>query len=85
LFHERIDVLLEWKVHANSDRPIALGSVGRDRSLVGRLHEPWTAAGDDVAVHLGEGCGDALDLVVDERAGLGARRAEDRDAVTLLL
>jgi hypothetical protein len=78
LANKRIDFLLEREVYANSDRPIALGRLRRDRSLVGRVHETRTAAGDDVAAHFGESYGDAFDVVVDVPTGRRPCRAEDR-------
>jgi hypothetical protein len=81
LLDERIDVLLERQVDADAQRPFP--HAGARRPLVGRLHQSRPAAGDDVAPHLGKRGGGALDLVVHERSGLGARGAEDGDAVAL--
>src|SRR5438105_4610205 len=64
---------------------VALGCVDSGRSLVGGLHQAGTAAGDDVAAHLGQGRRHALDLVVDIRPWFGPCRAENGHAVAVTL
>src|SRR5205814_3091244 len=81
----RIDVLLERQVHTNADGAVTLRGIDGSRSLVGRLHQPRSAARDDVAAHLGENRGEALDLIVNVRPRLGPRRAEDRYPIALPL
>ena len=53
----------------------------RGGAFVGRLHQPGAAAGDDVAAHSGERCSHTPGLVVAERPGLDASRAEDGHAI----
>ena len=57
----------------------------RRRALVGGLHESGATARHDVAAHRRERGRRALHLLVDERAGLGACRSEDRDAIAVSL
>ena len=70
---KRIHILLERQLHADADR---LRAPRPRRAFVGRLHQARAAAGDDVAVQVGERRGCALRLLVAERAGL--RRAEPK-------
>ncbi len=76
-----VGVLLEGQVDADADRlrPSSHGG----RSFIGRLHQSRSAAGDDVAPHLGQRRGRATGFEIRERSGAGPRRAEDRDAVTI--
>src|SRR5262245_29780120 len=85
LFDKGIDLLLERQVHAITDGAITFGSIGGGRPLVGRLHEAWTAAGNDVAAHLGKHGGDALDLVVDVSPRLCSRGAENSHTISISL
>ena len=76
LSHEGVRLLLEIELDPNADRLLA--STGRHRALVGRLHQPGSAAGDDLAPHRRQISREELDLLVGEGAGLGPRRSEDR-------
>src|SRR5262249_38623816 len=55
----------------------------RRGAFIGGLHQPRAAAGDDVAVHVGEPGGRALRFLVPERSGLKPRRSEDRHAIAV--
>src|SRR5262245_22711758 len=85
LFDKRIDFLLERQVHTNTDGAVALRSMNRGSSLIGRLHQARTAAGNDVTAHLSQSSRNPLDLGIDMRPRLGPRRTEDRHPVALAL
>ena len=51
LLDERVHVLLERLVNPDSDAPRPLAFLRRPSAFVGGLHQTWTTARDDVAVH----------------------------------
>src|SRR5262249_37674823 len=63
----------------------ALRRIDGSSALIGRLHESWTTAGDDVAAQVGRARRHALDLVVDERPRPRPRGTEDRYPIALTL
>jgi hypothetical protein len=81
LFHERVDLLLKGQLDTYADGAIAFRGIDGGCSLVGGLHETGAAARDDVATHLGQRGGNALDLFVDKRPRLGSRGAEYRHPI----
>ena len=78
---ERVDLLLERQVDADSDGADVFRRTGRP--LVRRLHQPWAAAGDDVAAQFRQRRRHALGLLVTERSLPRPCRAEDADAIAL--
>src|SRR5262249_26509819 len=81
LLDEWVGLLLEGQLDANADRGTALRSFHRGSAFVGGLHKTGTAARDNVAAHVGQSGGDALDLFISERPRLSPRRAEDRHPI----
>ena len=59
--------------------------VGGGGAFVGGLHQAGPAAGHDVAAERRQLAGDALHLLVDPVARIGARGPEDRDPEALAL
>ena len=75
LLHERVNFLFKGEFDSNADGSAAFGRVAGSGPFVGRLHEAWPAASDDVTTHFGENLRETLDLFVGEHAWLGPRRS----------
>jgi hypothetical protein len=83
LAYERVDLLFERQLDADTDRAFMRLGFDRVSPFVGRLHKAGTAATDYVATHLRQLSGEFLNFVISRGAGLEARGAEDGHAVIL--
>src|ERR1051325_8890599 len=80
---ERIQLLLERKIHTNAYRSTKSFGINGKRSFVRCLHDPRVATADDIATHFRELGSELFHLFVRRRARFQASRTTNRHAIVL--
>src|SRR2546428_9225574 len=83
LVDERIRRLFGRQMDGQPERSRMALDLTLRRAGVRRLHQAWSAAGDDVDPHPSQLVAELLHFFVDGIATLDAGTAEDRDAIML--